>query len=404
MIEKLSKILEQGKKPIIVIYFLLFALYVFSRTSGGGDEALFINDLKLIQTQGWIAAIKKSISIPYMLLAYPLSFLFTNIIALRLTNIALLGLLFLYFRRKKITPDFYWLLLFFIPAADYFLKGTNDAVFFIGLIIFFYEVYLLTIDKESEITLGVLGLVLCFFTRELFLVFMPAIFLGFLVIYRKGQLKSIKLKYVVPLIGVFLLFNIPSLEANHKLSYDFKSPPKEGQATWAQLQYLAQLMVNEGKLENHSHPSWDTTEKYLKEHGPNSLPKGILDGLFFDFGLTVKEFFKDFGEVCFYGFRQMSLMFYFPFLALFLIFKNKKATWENCFLPLVFFMVISIFSFIIISYVELRWLSPVFILAIAYYSDRDLGNEFIKKYSFLNTLLLITICFYGSFKLINKLV
>ena len=48
----------------------------------------------------------------------------------------------MYFAKRKNTFElsFYWYLLFFISTVGYFYFGTNDALFFIGLIIYLNEI------------------------------------------------------------------------------------------------------------------------------------------------------------------------------------------------------------------------------------------------------------------------
>ena len=64
---------------LVVIYFLLTVYYSLNFYPGKGDELLFLTDLRFINNFGWIEAIKKGISIPYMVLVYPFSF-FLNLI------------------------------------------------------------------------------------------------------------------------------------------------------------------------------------------------------------------------------------------------------------------------------------------------------------------------------------
>lgn len=72
------------------IYSVLSAYYFLSLPGGSVDEILFLNDLQIIDSKGWITAIKQNISIPYMALTYPLSVIIGNVAALRLVNIFLL--------------------------------------------------------------------------------------------------------------------------------------------------------------------------------------------------------------------------------------------------------------------------------------------------------------------------
>ena len=62
-----------------------------------------------------------------------------------------------------------------------------------------------------------------------------------------------------------------------------------------------------------------------------------------------------------------------------------------------------IFSFIIISYVELRWLIPVFVMAIVYYSEMEELNKISKYFVLANYLVLCLFSVYGIFKIFNKI-
>ena len=131
--KKYSSLIETVFKITALTYFFVsFYYFFFLSEAGGGDESLFVSDLIFIKTNGWISAIEKSISIPYMLLVYPFSFFLREYVALRIANVFLLVLLVLYFFKiaKIKTSSFYFYLLFFFGTSAYFFKGTNDALFF----------------------------------------------------------------------------------------------------------------------------------------------------------------------------------------------------------------------------------------------------------------------------------
>jgi hypothetical protein len=255
--------------------------YFFIIADGGGDETLFLNDLIFIKSQGWTSAIEKSISIPYMMLVYPFSFFVKQYMALKVANVFLLLFLLLYFfkiAKIKASP-FYYYLFFFLAASKYFFAGTNDALFFTGLVVFMTEVfYFIENKKMNSQVLAFSGLIVSFFTREMFLVYLPLVMLGLYFLYKNGfSFFNKKMIFPIILFFFFMGVNVPSLKLNNKLSYDDKTPSSEIKASWSQRQYLAQLLVNKGELQNFSHPSWEQTQKYLIVNGPKSLPDGIIE-------------------------------------------------------------------------------------------------------------------------------
>ena len=130
--EVFEKRIIQYFKVIIVLYSFV-ALYYFLSPSPSGDEFLFIEDLELIRVQGWIEAIAKSISIPYMILSYPFSFFLSNFTALRVVNIILL-LLFLIYVKSQYKDNrslVLYYLLFFFSTVGVCYSGTNDWLFFL---------------------------------------------------------------------------------------------------------------------------------------------------------------------------------------------------------------------------------------------------------------------------------
>lgn len=397
---KYSKI---GIGLLVVLYFLLTVYYSLSFHPGKGDELLFLTDLNYINDFGWIEAIKKGISIPYMVLAYPLTYIFENHIALRIVNILLLGLLLFYFKFRNVKSEFYLLFFFFLTTGGRFFMGTNDSIFFIGLIVFFYEVYQLTLGKKWYSNLAFLGFLVAFFSRELILVYVPLLVISFYFIAKQGKVKSKNLIGSFLFCLVMLLFNFPSILENKKLSYDVKSPPKSIEANWVQRQYLAQLMVNKGELKDQSHPTWEQTVTYLNTNGENSLPKTLVESIFFDFELTVKEFFKDFIFCITYGFRQLGLVFLFPFFMVVYLIYKKEFTINAFYFPTLFISIIAIFSFIIISYVELRWMVPIFIIAIVYFLEEIQNLTYGKYIQQANYCFVLLLSLYGITNLIGKI-
>jgi hypothetical protein len=215
---------------------------------------------------------------------------------------------------------------------------------------------------------------MAFFTRALTLVYLPIILIGLFVIYKFRVNFALKLRYSIVVFILILSVNIPSLKENGTLSYDLKSPPKSIKATWGQRQYLAQLLINKDELKKGSHPTWTETQEYINLNGKKSLPISISDAVFFDFKLTIKEFFKDFANTLFLGFRQLGLILILILVIPLINFSKNRKLEYNYFLPVSFLIMIAIFSFIIISNVELRWLTPVFVMGIVWYSNLEDKN------------------------------
>ena len=401
-----AKIIRVLFRTSVVLYALLSGYYFLTKPAGGGDESLFISDLQLIQTDGWVTAISKGISITYMALSYPLTFLLESHIALRAVNVLVFAaLLFYFYKRFKIKElNFYLLLLFFYSTVGYFMAGTNDTMFVVPLVLFICETYyLLTTTKARSLAALGCALILSVFTRELIILFLPVVVLAVILLIRKkkGSLKSLGIPVLLLLIG--LLVNLPSLQTNGRLSYDQKLPPDGVLATWPQRQYLAQLLVNEGKLKNYNHPDWQQTDAYLIDNGETSLPKSVGEGIFFNPALTVKEFFKDAVYSVAYGSRQLGLML--PtllILGVLSLFKFRKIDVKD-FIPLTVLGVICTFSFLIISYVELRWLAPVFIAGIFYFYTLEQRKTLPSLLVNANYIFIGLLSWYGAYGIITKL-
>lgn len=404
---KYLHLLKIGFKIITLTYFLLsFFYFIIIAVEGRGDELLFINDLKYIHKFGWIEAIEKGVSVPYMLIVYPFSMFLREFIALRIINLLLLLCLFLYFLKiiRIRSNDFYYYIFFFLGTSPVFFMGTNDALFYLGMILFMTEVfYFIENKKMNSEVLAFSGLVIFIFTRELYVVYLPIIFLSFYYLYKNGyEFISKSLIFPIILALFFFVLNIPSLKANNSLSYDVKLPPKEYRVSWSQRQYLAQLLVNRGDIDNYNHPSWEQTQEYLNQNGPNSLPEGIFQGIIFDYNLTIKEFFKDLYYLIFFGFRQLSLILLFPFYYIVVYFLKQEYFNNNLYIPYCFTAMVIIFSFIIISFVELRWLFAVFMLSIIFYNHIKEQVALSHKILQLNYFIVLCFSLLGIFGLVKK--
>lgn len=392
---------------VLVLFYVLVATYFFIfGPAGAGDETLFISDLQFVKENGWLKSIQKNVSIPYIILTLPFSYFVEDFIALRVVNIILLIFLFRYFYKREIKDNFFFFpyLLFYISSAGFYFKGTNDALFFIGLVIFFNEIHRCYNEDDWSPNLAISALIIAVFTRELHLVYLPVIIIGLYLLLKKNY--RLNKKSIIPflLLLFFLTLNIPSLLQSGTLSYDRKTPPKSIDASWTQRQYLAQIKVNEGNLKNMQHPSWNETQDYLNLNGANSLPDGIIQGLTHNLKLTISEFFKDLWYILVFHTRSMGLMLligmsYWSWEMI----RAKKVLIKNFFIPVITLMMIMIFSLIIISYIELRWLSPVFIMCVVYYNFLEKRKKISNLISSINLIVLCFVMIYGLYGFLDKL-
>jgi hypothetical protein len=404
-IDKIAAKSETVFKYIAIVYLFVGLFYFLSLPKSSGDEGVFLADLHLIHSADWYEAIVKNISIPYMLLVYPLSFLLEDYFALRVANIGLVILLFLYFYyvSKIKFNSFYSYLLFFISTVGYFYYGTNDCLIFVSMIVFFNEVNRALNNKDVNFNLALTALVIAFFTRELFLVYLPVVFLGLYILYKSGCKFSAKTFIPLGLVIFFVILNVPSIQKKGSLSYDRKTPPSQFAVTWTQRTYLSQLMVNKGELANGQHTSWEVTQEYLNKNGKESLPEGIIDNITFDWKLTITEFFKDFATTIVNSFRSLGFMLLLSMLYWFNETKKNKIIDLKFFVPFSTLVMMMIFSFIIICFPDLRWLSPVFVMTVVYYSELHEHKSISKYFILANTLVLCVFSVYGMVRIFMKL-
>ena len=397
---KFNKLTKSILLFTVIVNLVITIIYCFNLRIGGGDEILFLEDLKLIQEKGWIHSIEKGISIPYMALSYLFSFLFTNLLFFRIINFALFLLLLFYFYKRKVNFLFYFCFLFFISTSKVFFTGTNDTIFFLGIIVFLCEVYFLNKNNKWNSSLAISALFLAFFTRQLFWVYFPTILLGCYVIYKNSALKSINYKMPLFLFLFFVTINMPSLLVKNGFSYDQKIPDSSVKSNWTQRNYLSQLVINEGKLSDGNHVSWEETDAYLAKNGINSLPETTLESAFFNLKLTFTEFFKNLFYASKDGFRQLGLIFFIPFILMLFINKVKI---KDVFIPISTIVTLFILCFILILNIEIRWLIGVFIPLILYYSDLNSNSKWFLRFNYLNVFLIFMINIYAVIVLYQKI-
>lgn len=385
---------DKYTKPILYtlfittsIQFCFFIVYtMFIKVRGAGDEVHFINAFILINKYGWTYAIKYGISIPYILLTYPATLIMEPYIALRIVNLTIL-IFFIYYLYKYLGIKqyiVYLIIIQYISITSYYLFGTNDALFSIALGIFLIEYYIYF--KTGELRnprLAFTALIIALFTRALIVFYLPVIIILLLISFRYilNLTKNGVMKIPLIVFSVLLLLNLPSLIYKHKPSYDNK--PGKYNITWAQKGYLWQLKNPDSKNKNQL--SWEEVKEYIDLHGENSLPRGYRDAIFFDFNLTLREFYVDFIDGLKGSFRQLGILLLLPLLFI-LAHRNEVKIAQIRYLNLTYLFTLLLFSFVIIVYVELRWLGSVGLMHIVCTFDH-LYSGFKTKYK--NLVILI---------------
>lgn len=391
---------------IVILVYTIFAAYHFLNFKPyGGDENHFSKELNTVLNEGWISAIKKNISIPYMILAFPFAHFLKDYIALRLISVLLTFLLVVYlYKRVSKNWLFIGILLFYISTVHFFYLGTNDTLFNFGMVVFFVETFRKLNNQNWNGTLAISMLLVAIFTRSLFLIYAPVLFFSFYLLKKENAFKDFNSKMPILVLLLFVFLNLPSLIANKSFSYDNKVPPQGIKSSWTQRQYLAQLMANNNELEEGQHPSWEQTDSYLIKNGKNSLPNGLLSGILFDVKLTFKEFFKDLAYSVFYSFRQIGPILLYLFFSVFIFLFKENKNIKKYFIPLSFLTLLLIFSFIIISNVEIRWMAPLFIMSIVWYWNEEILNRVSIKFQYFNYSVLILFSLFGVIKMVVKFI
>ncbi len=169
-------------KTIVLIYNFLGVLYwIYFLMTGEGDEGLMALYLYESKIKGFYWLIQAgNFSIPFSLLAYPLSLVFPSYLALRISS--LLGTVFLFFYLDKAlnlkSKNFRIHLLFYLSSGS-FLLGTNDNLLFCLLTVFFTEVYLVLVKRQERVPrYALISMVTALFTRQMAVIYIPVILAG----------------------------------------------------------------------------------------------------------------------------------------------------------------------------------------------------------------------------------
>lgn len=392
---------------VLAVVLILIRLVYSFLIKPGGDELFFIEEFDFIRDMGWFNATLEGICVPFSIVSIPFGLFFDTHTALRLSSLAIniVALVYVYIRLSNDKRVFYFFLIF-TSLVDYFFVGTNDALFTWTLAIFFIEIFLaITKKDDSKVSLIFSLLVLAIFTRMIFIVYLPSIFLGLYFLYKNQLIKARHLTAPFILLSLFLFLNSHSISQKGKLSYEIKESSNKD-VTWTEYQYLSQLSINEGKIPENHWVKWDEVVQYKIENGENSLPKTTKEAIFFDLKLTIVEFFKD---SVFAMLKLTRNLFFILFIISFYFLWNIRYILkekEKFFIPFIFFVSLFTLALIIINNLETRWLGVVVLPCIFYYFHIVLKENIligriniIKVFNNLNNLGLIFFSLYGLYRL-----
>lgn len=399
-----SQRLNVHLRPTVFVFSVLYFLLAAVRFIGSpveGDEFIFISDLQFVRQHGFWAASAHPVSLPYMLFVYPLSCVLSPIVALRVLSICVIAFLLYYVLKiRKLNTDVIIYFLFYFGTANFFFKGLNDVVFIAGMVVFFIETMLYLDDKKNcNLEFGLLGLAIAFFTRGIVLLYSVPILIGCYLIFRSGWRPNLKKFIPVFLFTALLLtLNIPGIQQNEKLSYENKVPRSVKNANWIQLQYLAQLQVNQGAIPNYSYPTWAEVDEYLEVNGQESLPSTTLGSLAMDPELTIIEFFKDLADSIVFSTRLIGFMLFFCFFYFFRGYILRNESWDQLFIPGSLILILGIVSFLIISFIEPRWYASILLPATVFFAEQAPKEKYSHSLLTANFSVLCLLMLYGMFE------
>jgi len=242
--------------------------------------------------------------------------------------------------------------------------GINDPLLSLLLLSIIYIAIKHIHTLKDFIYIGIL-FALMLATRKFSVILMPSLGFLLIVILRKQSKKAKKISALVVSCLVFVgMLNFPSIKENGSLSFHSKEK-KEFVATWGQLQYHTQLLLEEDKVVFGDHATWEATDEYLAKNGENSLPKGIIDGLLFDVKRSIKEFFIDLVYNAKPFTRLLGIIFMLNVLILAYKLVRKKlsiSVFINNPIDTFSLIYILILSLIVITYIEVRWFVPILVV------------------------------------------
>lgn len=391
---------------VLSVYFIINLKKYFLTEDPRGDEHSFLEMYDVFLNQGFYEANVLGNSTLFNLVSsvfYKLGL--SPLYSLKCTSMlsGIITMILVYYIGKRILGSYEKnaFIVAFLTACNVTIVvitifgGINDPLLVLLLIAIIYIATKNEQTLKDYIYIGIL-FALMLATRKFTVILIPSIaFLLYVALRKQSQLiKKVMALFIACFITI-IAFNFPSLKENGSLSFHSKEK-KEYQATWGQLQYYSQILLEEGKIVHGNHATWEATDEYLLKNGEDSLPKGIVDGLLFDVKRTTKEFFIDFFSNIKPFTRLLGIIFLLN-IGIFLYKLVKRKITIQSFInnPIDSFSLIYILilSLIIISYVEYRWFIPIllilpFVFVKRIYSlTKDTKKQQINNFLILNAQL-----------------
>ena len=410
-------------------FFIRFVDRFFLSFKGIGDEIVFINELKYFIEYGYSNALIEGTSIPLMLLA---SFVFKIVsdysLALRISSCICTFILVAYlFYKIRFTNKVHISHLLFLlgTATTATIGGQSDSIFFMGMLIFYFEATMSISIKKSNVILMSFCSVIMIMSRPLVIIYIPIFFVGFLLyrIIKKEILFNIRNKYVLFSIALGFLIttaaNLPRfINDNFSIqktkidgisipfSYSIKTQTKplgreNTSLTWIEWLYISQYIGNNNKF-GFLNPlmDLDEAEQYKIKYPEIKTPKTFYDYLTQHKVFILKRFPVSLVEIAFYSIRSLGLLLLaIPFI---IYYKIKSQSYDKHLLNY-----LTVFSGAIV--LAILWPTAVrsihmyplyFILIVSFLQDEEISinNEFKKLLVASNLVLMNTIMIWALWK------
>lgn len=379
-----------------------------------GDERSFLEAFNNIKTNGFLSEwMSGNISPSFYLISYPIASWFENpLYGFRLVSLicTILTLFLLYnFAKHKLQLKgvfLYSSLILMLNFLGYriFWQGINDD--FLHLLIVYSVLLLYDIKKSKKtkhiVALGIIiGLIIG--TRISAFIALP----GYIFFLYNDFKTAFKVGTIALLVGFSL--HAPSLFSNKSLS-DINKDPKNG-LTWAQLNYVSQIYIYEGKIPEHTRLTWDELQNYIDTDGNEHLPKTFIESVTFNWSYSIKEFFNDL------SFTLHSIFFRFFGLGLFVIlafslYMLKKGKTLNANLKftksffLFFWCYTFLLCFVVLTSLEIRWYTAFIFLGILFFhqllENFKTLNLKIKPEMIVNINLILLLFYQAKFILTDS--
>jgi hypothetical protein len=415
---------------LCVFYFIIrFIDRFFLSFKGIGDEIIFINDLKYFIDHGYSNAVIEGTSIPLMVLS---SFVFKIIsdysLALRISScICTFILVFYLFYKIKFTNKVQIIHLLFLlgTATTATLGGQNDSIFFMGMLIFYFEATMNDSIKKTNIILMSFCSAIMIMSRPVIIIYGLIFFAGFTLyrIMKKEITLNSKNKYVLVsmTIGLFIttVANLPRLTNDSSsimrtkidellipFSYSGKTQTKpllreNTNLTWIEWLYISQYIGNNNNL-GFLHPlmDLDEAEQYKMNNPEIKTPKTFSEYLTQHKKFILKRLPISLVEIVFYSIRSVGLLFLLiPFI---IYFKLKRKTYDEYFLSYLTVLIGAIVLAVLWpTAVRSIHIYPLyFILTICFLKDEEISfiNEYKNFIIPINLTLINTIIIWSLWK------